>query len=201
MHKFVIRSAFVSNNCSHQLDNSISRLRFTQSEKLSLTDSRIEKFVSNKLAVAVIAGAVRIAVSPQTVGEFAPEVVETFHSKHPSSSLSLYTLLLSACFCYLLRRRQCYEIVRGIIDGVRLGHIRDLVSDWTAETEINILNSLSTLINLFLCGQLSNYPRQLFFGLKLTALPQKNEGIWPIAVENIFRFIASKIACRPAVWT
>ena len=51
----------------------------------------------------------------------------------------------------------------GGIDVLRPVHICDLISDWTAEVGIRLLDSISTLINLFLSGQLSYYPFQLFF--------------------------------------
>ena len=51
----------------------------------------------------------------------------------------------------------------GGIDGLRPGQRRDLTSVGMAKAGIRLVDSISTLINLFLSGQLSNYTRQLFF--------------------------------------
>ena len=89
--------------------------------------------------------------------------------------------------------------ISGGIDGLRAGHIRNLTSVGTAEAAIRLLDSISTIISLFPSAQLSDYPRQLFFTANYTDLRKKDGGIRPIAVGNIFRRIASKIASRPAV--
>ena len=73
----------------------------------------------------------------------------------------------------------------GGVDGLRPGRVRDLASVGTAEAGIRLHDSISTLNNLFLSGQLSDYHRQLFFAANLTALRKKDGGIRPIAVGNI----------------
>ena len=67
----------------------------------------------------------------------------------------------------------------GGIDGLRPGHIRDLTSDGKAEDGIRLLDSISALINLFLSGQLSDNPRQIFSATNWTALQKKDGGMQP----------------------
>ena len=54
--------------------------------------------------------------------------------------------------------------------------------------------SLTSLVNTFLNGQISDFARILFFSANLTALRKKDGGIRPIAVGNILRRLASKVA-------
>ena len=57
-----------------------------------------------------------------------------------------------------------------------------------------LIISLTSLVNTFLNGQISDFARILFFSANLTALRKKDGGIRPIAVGNILRRLASKVA-------
>ena len=53
--------------------------------------------------------------------------------------------------------------------------------------------SLTSLVNTFLNGQISDFARILFFSANLTALDKKDGGNRPMAVGNILRRLASKV--------
>ena len=84
----------------------------------------------------------------------------------------------------------------GGVDGIHPGHIRDLVSMDANKSDYRLLNSLSRLANHIFNGNLSYLSRDALLASSLTALRKKDRGIRPIAVGNMFRRIASKLAVR-----
>ena len=82
----------------------------------------------------------------------------------------------------------------GGVDGLRHIHLQDLISNQTAEAGYRLIISLTSSINTFLNGQISYICRILFFSANLTALRKRDGGIRPIAVRNILRRLASKVA-------
>ncbi|CAE1263915.1 unnamed protein product [Acanthosepion pharaonis] len=84
----------------------------------------------------------------------------------------------------------------GGVDGLRPGHIKDLISAHTAEAGEHLKISITALINSLLRAEIPQHARDLIFSANLTALKRKDGGIRPIAVGNIFRRLAAKIACR-----
>ena len=114
--------------------------------------------------------------------------------------ITFYCLHVPATSSYVVNAMKSFAgSSSGGIDGLLPGHIRDLTSVIAAEVRIRLLDSISTLINLFSSENLSDYPRKILFAANLTTMRKKDGAIRPIAVGNIFRRIASKIACRPAV--
>ena len=81
----------------------------------------------------------------------------------------------------------------GGVDGLRPIHFQDHISNQTAEAGNRLILSLTSLVNTFLNGQISDFARILFFSANLTALRKKDGGIRPIAVGNILRRLASKV--------
>ena len=121
--------------------------------------------MSNKLADPV-----RAVASHESVAEFTPEVLETIRSKYQSSpnylrsvSVPSYCLHVPATSSHVVNAMKSFaDSSSGGIDGLRPGHIRDLKSAGTAETEMRLLDSISTIISVFLSGQLSDYPCNYF---------------------------------------
>ena len=84
----------------------------------------------------------------------------------------------------------------GGVDGLRPGHLKDLVAHQTAETGRRLMKALANLCLKLLRGQIPQHARDLLFAANLTALRKKDGGIRPIAVGNVFRRLASKIAAK-----
>ena len=82
----------------------------------------------------------------------------------------------------------------GGVDGLRSIHLQDLISNQAAEAGNRLILNLTYLVNTFLNGQISDFACILFFSANLTALRKKEGGIRPIAVGNILRRLASKVA-------
>ena len=71
------------------------------------------------------------------------------------------------------------------VDDLRLTHFQDLVSNQTAEAGRGLILSLTSLINTFHNGQISDFARILFFPANLITLWEKDSGIRSIAVGNV----------------
>ena len=82
----------------------------------------------------------------------------------------------------------------GSVDSLRPIHLQDLISDKTAEAGNRLILRLTSLVNTFLNGQISDFACILFFSANLTILRKKDGGIRPIAVRNILKRFASKVA-------
>ena len=79
-------------------------------------------------------------------------------------------------------------------DGLRPGHLKDLVAPKTAEAGQCLLKALANLCSKLPRGQIPQHARYLHLAANLTALWKKDGGIRPIAVGNVFCQLASKIA-------
>ena len=61
------------------------------------------------------------------------------------------------------------------------------------------MNALANLCSKHILGQIPQHARDLLFAANLTALRKKDGGIRPIAVGNVFRRLASKIAAKRVI--
>ena len=87
----------------------------------------------------------------------------------------------------------------GGVDGLRPGHLKDLVAPQTAEAGQRLMKALDYICSKLLRGQIPKHTRDLLFASNLTALRKKDGGIRPIAVGNVFRRLASKIAAKRVI--
>ena len=91
----------------------------------------------------------------------------------------------------------------GGVDGLRPGHLKDLVAPQTAEAGRSLLKPLSIFVQNSYEVKYHNMPATFFLATNLTALRKKDGGIRPIAVGNVFHRLASKIAAKrviPELW-
>ena len=84
----------------------------------------------------------------------------------------------------------------GDVDGLRPGHLKDLVAPQTAEAGRRLMMTSANLCSKRLRGQTPKHARDLFFAANLSALWKKDGGIRPISVGNVFRRLASKISAK-----
>ena len=87
----------------------------------------------------------------------------------------------------------------GGVDGLRPGHLKDLVAPQTAEARRRLLKTLANLCSKLLRGQIPKHVRDLLLAANLTALRKKDGGIRPIAVGNVFHRLASRIAAKRVI--
>ena len=84
----------------------------------------------------------------------------------------------------------------GGVDGLRPGHLKDLVAPQTAEAGRSLLKPLSIFVQNSYEVKYLNMPATFFLAAYLTALRKKDGGIRPISVGNVFHRLASKIAAK-----
>ena len=82
------------------------------------------------------------------------------------------------------------------VDGLRPGHIQDLVNMDANEPGYRLPNSISCLANHILNGNLSYWSQDALYASSLIAVCIKDGGIRPIAVGNVLRRNASKLAVQ-----
>ena len=176
-------------------------------EEESSKTKRLRKGVNAKLIEGDISAAVRLVVSEDTILQPTDEVLEALRLKHPEPPADLLPTPpaipnqhLSVSTNDITRAIRSFPASSsGGIDGLRPGHIKDLTSPRLAEAGIRLISSITKLVNLMLNGDLGQYARDLLFSANLTALKKKDGGIRPIAVGNIFRRLAAKAICNPAI--
>ena len=125
--------------------------------------------------------------SHESVVEFTPDVLETVRCKHASSPNDLRSVsVTSSCLHFPATSSDVVNAMKsfagsicGGIDGLRPGYIRDLASDGTAEAGIRFLDAILNQINLFLSGQLLDYPHPLIPAANMTTLRMKESGLLP----------------------
>ena len=129
-------------------------------------------------------------------------MLESLQSKHPPAPSNIEIIPIPTNIPSMTTSSQdIREAIRsfsgssgGGVDGLRPIHLQDLISNQTAEAGNRLILSLTSLVNTFLNGQISDFARILFFSANLTALRKKDGGIRRIAVGNILRHFASKVA-------
>ena len=139
----------------------------------------IRMIVNSKLLVGDLTTAVRIIVSDDSVITPTSEVVTAQRLKHVMVALKSFR-----------------PSSAGGVDGLRPGHLKDLVAPQTAEARRRLLEDLANLCSKLQRGQLPKHARELLFASNLTALRKKDGCIRPIAVGNVFCRMATKTAQR-----
>ena len=163
--------------------------------------------VNSKLLVGDITTAVRIIASDDSVITPTSEVVTALRLKHPPAPLDLRppptepvtkTSYVSEEEVMVTLKSFCHSSAGGV-DGLRPGHLKDLVAPQTAEAGRRLMKALANLCSKLLLGQIPQHARYLLFAANLMALRKKDGGILPIAVSNVFRRLASKTAAKRVI--
>ena len=163
---------------------------------------RLRQLVNRHLSVNDVRAAVRTVASDDILSDITPDVLESLRSKHPPPPSNIEIIPIPTDIPSMTTSSQYIrETIRsfsgssgGGVDGLRPIHLQDLISNQTAEAGNRLILSLTSLVNTFLNGQISDFARILFFSANLNALRKKDGDIRPIAVGNILRRLASKVA-------
>ena len=163
--------------------------------------------VNSKLLVGDVTAAVRIIASDDSVITPTSEVVTALRLKHPPAPLDLrppptepVTKTSSVSEEEVMVALKSFRpSSAGGVDGLRPGHLKDLVAPQTAEAGRRLMKALANRCSKLLLGQIPQHARDLLFAANLTALRKKDAGIRPIAAGNVFRRLASKIAAKRVI--
>ena len=166
---------------------------------------------NSKLLVGDVSAAVRITTSDDSVIAPTAEVVTALRLTQPPSSLDLrqtptepvsHMLFVSEEEVMGAMKEFCHSSDGGD-DGLRPGHLKDLVAPQTDESGRHLLKAITNLCSKLVRGQKAQHSHDLLFAASLTALRKNDGGIRPFAVGNVFRRLASKIAAKrviPELW-
>ena len=166
----------------------------------------ISSFVSFKLALGDVKGAVRILPSDCKVLESSVEVINQLKNKHPD--LHIDCAFPPAPFegdCSNSITVSVDDITRSLKsfkngssddpDGLTPQHLTDLTSEALGETSRNLLQVLVMFTNgIVLCKNIPSAVCSSFFGATLIALSKKDGGVRPITIRNTLRCLFAK-AC------
>ena len=187
----------------------ISIVSFHYETRCFLNDIILEtnNICSSKFLVGDVTAAVRIIASDDSVITPTSEVVTALRLKHPPSPHDLrppptepVTKTSSVSEEEVMVALKSFRpSSAGGVDGLRPGHLKDLVAPQTAEAGRRLMKALANLCSKLLLGQVPQHARDLLFAANLTALRKKDGGIRPIAVGNVFRRLASKIAAKRVI--
>jgi len=86
--------------------------------------------------------------------------------------------LVLSCLCKFK-----HTSVGGLSD-LKPSHLLDMIK---ANVHVNVLECLTTIINLFLAGSVPPIARSYLLGARLTAIFKKDGGIRPIACGDLYR--------------
>ena len=166
------------------------------------TDFR--KMVNSKLLVGGVTAAVRIIASDDSVIAPTSEVVTALRLKQPLYLRPPPTE--SVCKTSSVSEDEVMVALKsfrpnsaGGVDGLRPGHLKDMVNPQTAEAGQRLMKALGNICSRLLRGQIPKHVRDLLFAAVLTSLRKKDGGIRPIAVGYVFRRFASEIAAKRVI--
>ena len=166
----------------------------------------ISSFVSSKLALGDVKGAVRILSSDSKVLQSSAEVINQLKDKHPdlhpdcafppASSEGDCSNSITVSVDDITKSLKSFKNgSSGGPDGLTPQHLKDLTSGALGETSRNLLQALVMFTNgIVLCGNIPSAVCSSFFGATLIALSKKDGGVRPIAIGNTLRRLCAK-AC------
>ncbi|XP_029654873.1 uncharacterized protein LOC115228431 [Octopus sinensis] len=166
----------------------------------------IRERVNAQLLEGNVAGAVRVLASDAKALEITPQVLGELKTKHPNPPDDQRPLIAHSDLPNShASKEEVLDAINSLatgscggIDGLRPGHVKDMLSNHTCEAGQRLLSSLTALTNRILNAEIPEHARDLFFAANLTALRKKEGGIRPIAMGCFYRRLASKVACRQA---
>ncbi|XP_029655705.1 uncharacterized protein LOC115229508 [Octopus sinensis] len=164
---------------------------------------RIRRLVRTKLMEGDVKAAVRTISSDLGTLPYSTATVSALKAKHPSAPEDFREFHLPNVMPLVASAPDVSDSLKsfrrsssGGVDGLRPGHVRDLICRLSGENNTTLLKKIVELSNKILSGDLCSFARELIFSSCLTALKKADGGVRPIAIGNIFRRIASKIASK-----
>ncbi|CAE1240150.1 unnamed protein product [Acanthosepion pharaonis] len=160
---------------------------------------RLRALVNSKLSKGDVSAADRVLASSDTILATTPEVLTTLRRKHPSppsdvrfvqmekkhdSNIEISKEAMVAPLKFL------GSSSRGV-EGLRPGHINDLISVHTTEAGEHLKRSITALINTLLRAEIHKHAHDLIFSANLTALKKKMMAICALSLLVTF-FVDSR---------
>ena len=168
----------------------------------------LAKRVTEKLEEGDYRGAVRLASTQETIAETNEGTWSSLQTKHPEPHQdtlipSVPTNVVPSIFVTEVNVAQA---IRSFPNGSAAGpdslrpqHLKDMIVPSAGDAGLQLLKSLTYLINLILNGLTPQRIRPLFFGANLFAFEKPDGGVRPIAVGCTMRRLAAKLAVKNVI--
>ena len=167
-------------------------------------EERLRSLISEKINCGDVKGAMRLAMSSDTVAPYTEATITALRSKHPPRPPDAQAAPppTPAASCIQFSSQQISEALSsfcnnsaGGLDGLLPQHLKDMTSACTGEQGKRLLEQLTSLVNYLAVHEVQQRVRQFFFGARLIGLAKKDGGIRPIAVGNAIRRLFGKVTC------
>ena len=163
----------------------------------------LRSLIHRKLSLGDISVAIRVIASVDTILDVTPKVLRALHLKHPGAPADAdFPPFPPDINGFSASENGVAKVLRhfavgssGGIDGLQPAHQRHLTSNSSSVAGQHLIRSLTALVNRLLNADVPDNTRKLLFSANLTALRNKDGGIIPIAVGNVFRCLHSKVGC------
>ena len=163
--------------------------------------------VNSKHLVGDVMAAIKIIASDDSVNTPTSEVVTALRLKHPPNPFDLRPPPTEpACQTSSVSEEEVMVALKsfrqsraGNVDGLQPGHLKELVAPQTAEVGQRFMKALANICSKLLRSQIPKHTCDLPFAANSTALRKKDGDIRPIAIGNVFRRLASKIAAKHVI--
>ena len=167
-------------------------------------DGILAQTVMLKLEEGNFRSAVNAVCSEDTVAPFTPANLASLKAKHPQAPADRRSISDPAQCLDRVEAATTQAIHRAVFsfpagsaggpDGLIPQHIKDLVRlEGSAGA---LVDSLAAFSSVVLQGSIPESIKPLFFSARLTAFCKKDGGLRPIAVGNVLRRLAAKIAAE-----
>ena len=198
-------TSFVRQNiksCNENNVNIIPNIKFNRKDKKIEND--IYKKAEAKLSDGDIIGAIRLISSDFCIAPKDNETLNSLIQKHPEhpepsnfpdSSIEIDQIIPTEE--EVQRTIMSFKNgTAGGLDSLRPQILKDLLNIQNGEVKNTLLTALTSLTTIILKGIVPSSVCPYLYGATLTALQKLCGGIRPIAVGNIWRRTAAKLACR-----
>lgn len=198
-----------SGGLTHKVKANILSVDTLLPENLELCGSpswgrSLAKTIESKVHEGDLRGAVRLLMSDDTLAEASSDTLSSLISKHPSPSRVLnfpdapdnsIQPVTVTCDDVCLALGTFHAGSAAGLDGIRPGHLKELISGSAGDNGSRLLESLTKLTNYILSGKVNLEVCPFLYGASLVALKKKDGGLRPIAVGSTYRRLVAKLAC------
>ena len=161
----------------------------------------LKRMVSSKFNDFDIKGAVLLLSSDKVFASMVPETVSSLRSIHllsdPVSDIISDHIPTAPVMTESSIRKAILSFLNGLDSGPDLlcpQHLKDIISSSREASANSVLRSISRFASFVSSTKIPDPIKHLFFGANLYAFQKKDGGIRPIAVENTFRRLFSKLS-------
>ncbi|XP_063530411.1 uncharacterized protein LOC134750921 [Cydia strobilella] len=192
----------IKNNCVSNTIPHISRPSGCASSTFNRT-----KLIESKISDGDLKGAARLLFTNDVLSPDTPDTLSALRSKHPPapSVPHLFAPPTSDRACLQIEDKDVIDAIFSFkngsaagLDGISPQHLKDLISHSVGDAGVQLISSLTKLVNFMFSGKINTEILPILYGANLIALTKKDGGVRPIAVGSTLRRLASKIAVQTA---